>query len=99
MWAQPDMGLISHSLRVAFKSRQYNYGKNIVPDVVLVELLHEANLLPEIWNEEPDLSFVEIINSAGWHIVKNVVSKQEALLIALMSISCYNWSIICNRHG
>ena len=99
MWAKPDMDLIVDSLRVAFKSRQDKYGKNIVPDVVLDELLHEANLLPEILNEEPDLSFAEIINSAGWHIVKNVISKHEALLIALMSISCYNWSIICNRHG
>jgi hypothetical protein len=62
-------------------------------------LLRETDLWPITWQEALDSSFDQTINSTSWYIVQNIISNHEALHNALMNISCYNWSIICNRHG
>jgi hypothetical protein len=99
MWHDPDIEAIKDALKVAFKQRQSRYGKIIIPDNLLKDLLETAKALPKKWDDRKDESFEDCINSAGWHLVKNLMVEHEMLIIALMSISSFNWSTIKNRHG
>ena len=99
MWHDPNIQAIEDALKVAFKQRQSRYGKIIIPDNLLKDLLETAKALPKKWDDRKDESFEHRINSAGWHLVKNLMVEHEMLIIALMSISSFNWSTIKNRHG
>jgi hypothetical protein len=98
MWHDPNMHAIQDALKVAFKQRQTRYGKFIIPDYLLKDLLETAKALPKKWHDSKDESFEHHINSVGWHLVKNLMVEHEMIIIALMSISSFNWSTIKNRH-
>jgi hypothetical protein len=98
MWIRPNNVAIKDALRVAFKNRQSRYGKSIIPDNSLADLLERAEALPEKWDDSIDKSFVDNINRTGWYLIENLACEHEVLIIALMSISVYNWSTIKNRH-
>jgi hypothetical protein len=98
MWIRPDKQTIEYALKVAFKNRQSRYGKTIVPDRSLTDLLAKAKALPKDWDSSVDESFVRIINSKGWRLIENLMVEHEVLIIAMMSISCFNWCTIKNRH-
>jgi hypothetical protein len=98
MWHDPNIQAIEDALKVAFKQRQSRYGKIIIPDNLLKDLLETAKALPKKWDDSKDESFEHRINSAGWRLVKNLMVQHEMLIIALMSISSFNWSTIKNRH-
>ena len=69
-------------------------------DSQLEILLQRAALLPDDWDKSDNsVSFVTNINQRGWYKIENVVSKDELMLVAIMSLSVYNFSTIKNRHG
>jgi hypothetical protein len=43
--------------------------------------------------------YIHGINDAGWHKIETIVSKNELLLIAMMSLAVTNFSVVKNRHG
>ncbi len=100
MWKSPNGVQIVDYLKVLFRGHQAKYGKKIVPDSQLEILLRTAALLPNEWDKSDDsVSFVKNINQRGWYKIENVVSKDELMLVAIMSLSVYNFSTIKNRHG
>ena len=99
MWETPNMMAIQDALRVAFQGHQSRYGKVIIPDQTLADLFAKAESSPDIWDDLKDEAFVDNINSRGWHKISNVMSKHEVLIVAIMSISAHNFSMIKNRHG
>jgi hypothetical protein len=39
------------------------------------------------------------INARGWYNIEKVVSQHEVMILAILSLSVYNFSTIKNRHG
>ena len=67
------------------KAHQSKYGKRMVPDHMLSRLFSEVSKLPDVFDDTADSAFVENINSKGLHSVKNVLTQDEALIVALLS--------------
>ncbi len=78
---------------------QKKYGRQIVPDRQLSELMASVAQLDDVYTCSIDHDFVKKINSDGWISVSSIFSKHEALLIAIMSLAAENFSPIRNRHG
>jgi hypothetical protein len=100
MWDKPREEEIVASLKILFAGHQAKYGKAIVPDNQLVQLLHRARSLPAHWDQRDETdSFKKAINGPGWYTINNVVNRNELLIVAIMSLAVYNFSTIRNRHG
>lgn len=100
MWKNPDEDCIKSALKVVFLNHQTKYGKDIIPDEQLTKLLQKAESLPVQWTDSDDgQTFVKGINDAGWYKIETIVSKNELLLIAMMSLAVTNFSVVKNRHG
>lgn len=100
MWDDPRIDVIEQNLKVLFRGHQAKYGTKIVPDIQLEKLLERAESLPTDWDRSDESKlFVEKINSLGWYKIENVVVKHELMIVAIMSLSVFNFSTIKNRHG
>ena len=100
MWSCANsIPVIEEALGIQFRHHQKKYGRVIVPDSQLAELLESIQLLPDKYDGSIDLEFVTKINSDGWRTVSSIFSKQEALLVAIMSLAAENFAPIRNRHG
>ena len=100
MWNEPLIDAIEANLKVMFRGHQAKYGKKIVPDIQLEKLIERANSLPTDWDRSDESKpFVENINSLGWYKIENVVVKHELMIVAMMSLSVFNFSTIKNRHN
>ena len=71
----------------------------MVPDRQLSQLLSEVSQLPEVFDGSEDLHFVEMINSKGFKLTKDIFAQHEALIVALMSLHAPNFYKIFNRNG
>jgi hypothetical protein len=99
MWSCANsIPVIEEALGIQFRHHQKKYGRVIVPDSQLAELLESIQLLPDKYDGSIDLEFVTKINSDGWRTVSSIFSKQEALLVAIMSLAAENFAPIRNRH-
>ena len=100
MWNCPDsISVIVEALGVQFRMHQKKYGRQIVPDRQLSELMASIAKLDAVYTCTIDSEFKGKINSDGWYSVSPIFSKHEALLVAIMSLAAENWSPIRNRHG
>ena len=100
MWSCANsIPVIEEALGIQFRHHQKKNGRVIVPDSQLSELLESIKLLPDQYDGSIDLEFVAKINSDGWRKVSSIFSKQEALLVAIMSLAAENFAPIRNRHG
>lgn len=115
MWKTPDLDYIREVLTAAFKVRknvfllfceltcfkvhQTKYGPRMVPDRQLSKLLSDVLQLPEVFDGSEELHFVEIINSKGLKLAKDIFAQHEALIVALMSLHAPNFYKIFNRNG
>jgi hypothetical protein len=71
----------------------------MVPDRQLSKLLSDVSQLPEVFDGSEELHFVEIINSKGLKLAKDIFAQHEALIVALMSLHAPNFYKIFNRNG
>jgi hypothetical protein len=96
MWSCANsIPVIEEALGIQFRHHHKKYGRVIVPDSQLTELLESIKLLPDKYDGSIDLEFENKINSDGWRVVSSLFSKQEALLVAIMSLSAENWKTSC----
>jgi len=70
----------------------------MVPDHMLSRLFSEVSKLPDVFDDTADSAFVETINSKGLHNVKNVLTQDEALIVALLSLHARDFYQILNRY-
>jgi len=55
--------------------------------------------LPNQFDGSTDDAFVQILNSKGLHLVRDVFAHHEALIVALLSLNAPNFYQILNRNG
>jgi hypothetical protein len=100
MWNCPEsISVIVEALGVQFRMHQKKYGRQIVPDRQLSELMESIAKLDSVYTCAIDCEFKQKINADGWYSVSSIFSKHEALLVAIMSLAAENWTPIRNRHG
>lgn len=107
MWVNPNRKDIEDVLKGYFKVQkllvniyfiyallqvhQAKYGKRMVPDSQLSKLLSQVCKLPEVFEESEDLDFVQNVHSKGLHIATNILTRHEALIVALLSLYARNF--------
>ena len=79
------------------KVHQAKYGKRMVPDQMLSKLFLEVSKLPDVFDDTADSAFVEQINIVGLHGVKQILTQDEALIVALLSLQATDFFQILNR--
>ncbi len=81
-------------------SENYPLAEQDFSDEKLTKFLQKAESLPVQWTDSDDgQTFFHGINDACWYKIENIVSKNELLLIAMMSLAETNFSVVKNRHG
>ena len=69
----------------------------MVPDHSLSRLFCEVSKLPDVFDDTADSAFVEKINLIGLHGVIQILTQDEVLIVALLSLHATDFFQILNR--